>query len=233
MGTMKTTLVLVRHAEAEGNVTRVFHGWTDGELTAKGHIQAKRVADRLLSVEVDILYSSSLKRTLKTAGYIAETKKLPIIRTDKLKEINGGDWEGKAWDDLPVKWPDAYDTWENQPHVHRMPNGETMEEFQHRLIKEIMYIIHNHLGKNICIVTHGTAIKALMCYFRGCCLEEMINIPWYDNTAVSVVVYEDGCFHALVEGDASHLDESLSTIGNQEWFLEYQEKFGNQKDKEI
>lgn len=229
---MKTTLVLVRHAEAEGNVNRVFHGWTDGELTVKGHIQAKRVAKRLRSVDLDVLYSSSLKRTLQTAEAIAEVKKLPIIRTDKLKEINGGDWEGKAWDELPSKWPNAYDTWENKPHAHCMPNGESMEEFQHRLIKEIMRIIHKHPGKNICIVTHGTAIKALMCHFHHCSLEEMVHVPWYDNTAVSVVVYEDGKFHALVEGDASHLDKELSTIRNQEWFVEYQERFGTQK-KEI
>jgi len=31
-----------------------------------------------------------LKRTLQTAQYIADVKNLPIIRTDKLKEINGG-----------------------------------------------------------------------------------------------------------------------------------------------
>jgi len=29
-------IIFVRHAEAEGNFKRVFHGWTDGELTEKG-----------------------------------------------------------------------------------------------------------------------------------------------------------------------------------------------------
>ena len=52
-------------------------------------------------MDIDVIYSSSLKRTLQTAQYIADAKNLPIIRTDKLKEINGGEWEGKRWDELP------------------------------------------------------------------------------------------------------------------------------------
>lgn len=214
---MKTRLIFVRHAEAEGNVNRRFQGWTDGDLTKKGHTQARLVAWRLKHVPVDVIYSSSLTRTLKTAGYISEIKKLPILRTDKLKEINGGDWENEFWAVLPEKWPEEYGTWETRPHAHRMPNGETMEQFLDRLIKEVLYIISENKGKNICVVTHGTAIKALMCHFHSCTLEQMLNIPWYDNTAVTVIDYEDGQFTPILEGDASHLNKSMRTIENQDW----------------
>jgi len=228
---MKTRLILVRHAEAEGNVNRIFHGWTDGDITLKGRIQAQRVAERLKDIHIDVLYSSSLKRTLETAEYISRVKGLPIIRTDKLKEINGGDWEGIPWDELPHKWPDEYYTWENIPHKHKMPNGESMEEFQQRLVEEIKKIISKEQGKTICIVTHGTAIKSLMCYFKHCDLEEMLNICWYDNTSITIVDYEDGKFSIVLEGDSSHLDKELSTIQNQEWWEEYQKKFNNGGNK--
>jgi probable phosphoglycerate mutase len=71
-------------------------------------------------------------------------------------------------------WPEEYDTWENKPHIHRMPNGETMEEFQARLLEEIKYIIDNNKGKSICIVTHGTAIKALLCRFTAAPLKKCL-----------------------------------------------------------
>lgn len=222
---MKTRLIFIRHAEAEGNVNRTFQGWTDGELTPKGHVQAQKVAERLKDIPMDVLYSSSMKRTLQTAGYISKLKQLPIVRTDRLKEINGGDWEGERWDVLPVKWPEAYETWEYKPHVHKMPNGETMEEFQERLIHEVKYIVNANRGKNVCIVTHGTAIKALMCYFHGCSLEEMLNIPWYDNTSVTMIDSEDDRFEVILEGDSSHLEKELSTIENQDWWSEYIERF--------
>lgn len=224
---MKTRIIFVRHAEAEGNLNRLFHGWTDSALTEKGHMQAQCVAKRLKQVNIDVIYSSSLKRTMQTAGYIAEAASLPIIRTDKLKEINGGDWEGKTWDELPVKWPEAYNTWENEPHIHKMPSGESMEEFQQRLISEVKYIISNNPGKSICIVTHGTAIRALQCYLRNCKLEGMKNIKWQDNTSVTVVDYENDVFNILIEGDASHLDKELSTIQNQAWWKEYSKRFEN------
>jgi len=229
---LKTRLIFVRHAEAEGNINREFHGWTDSVLTEKGHIQAKAVADRLKDTEIDVIYSSSLKRTLQTAEYIARVKQLPIIRTDKLKEINGGDWEGKNWDELSAKWPYEYDTWENKPHIHKMPNGESMEEFQDRLITEVKYIIDNNAGKNICIVTHGTAIKTMMCSFYGCDLEELLNIQWYDNTSVTIIDYEDEKFKVVVEGDSSHLGKELSTIQNQAWWEEYRLKLESKKKSE-
>ncbi len=125
----KTRLILVRHAQAEGNLLREFHGWTDSGITDIGHKQAQLVATRLRSFEIDKLYSSSMKRALQTAEYISKIKQLPVTRTDKLKEINGGDWEGVRFDQLSSKWPKEHLTWENDPHLHVMPNGESMVEF--------------------------------------------------------------------------------------------------------
>ncbi|HOJ10813.1 MAG TPA: histidine phosphatase family protein [Clostridiales bacterium] len=227
---MVTRLILVRHAEAEGNINRVFHGWTDSEITEKGHAQAKLIAQYLRDTDIDVLYSSSLKRTLQTAEYIAKAKGLPIIRTDKLKEINGGNWEDVAWDILPKKWPQEYYSWENEPHAHKMPGGESMKEFQRRLIEELKYIISSNKGNNICIVTHGTAIRSLMCYFHHCDLEEMVGFPWVDNTSFTIVDYEDdkddkdnkdcegGQFTVITEGNTSHLSQEMKTLGNQEWW---------------
>ncbi len=219
---MKSRLILVRHAEAEGNKDRIFHGWTDGDLTEKGHMQAALVAERLKDEPIDVIYSSPLKRTLKTAEYIAKQKNLPVIATDKLKEINGGEWEGVEFKKLPVLWPEEYNTWENKPHLHRMPGGETMAEFQQRIINEVESILKSNPGKNICIVTHGTAIRSIICYFQGCGLETMENTPWYDNTAVTIVEYEDGRYNLVVAGDASHLSREMSTIRNQDWQSEVQ-----------
>lgn len=226
---MKTRLIFVRHAQAEGNIIRKFHGWTDSGLTELGHIQAQKVADRLKDIQIDVLYSSTLKRTLQTAEYISKAKNLPIIRTDKLKEINGGDWEGVLFSELPNLWPEEYDTWENRPQNHKMPNGESMEEFQKRLIDEVEYIAENNTGKNIGIVTHGTAIKALMCYFKGYGLCEMANIPWCDNTALSILDYEDGKYTVVLQGDASHLGKEFSTVQNQDWWEDYIAKFEQKK----
>jgi len=227
---MKTKLILIRHAEAEGNINRVFQGWTDGDLTYKGHLQAERLAQRLKDVDIDVIYSSNLKRTLETAKYTARIKGLPIITTEKLREINGGDWENKPWSILPEKWPKEYETWEKAPHAHKMPNGESMVEFYNRLVEELENILKANIGKNVCIFTHGTAIRALTCYLRNCMLEEMLNIYWYDNTAITVAEYENGKFKLLMEGDVQHLGNDLCTIVNQDWWKEFLKNTGKQEE---
>lgn len=228
---MRTRLIFVRHAEAEGNKIRRFHGWTDSEITPKGHMQAKRVAERLKDVDIDVIYSSSLKRTMQTASYISDIKGLPVTTSDNLREINGGDWEDRTWTELEERWPEEYDTWENRPFAHKMPNGESMEEFQKRLLDEVMQIIRSNEGKNICIVTHGTAIRAMLCRFRNCSLEEMCNIAWCDNTAITVIDYEDGNFRTVTEGDSTHLGDDLGTVVNQDWWEDYMKKVKAREDE--
>ena len=56
---MKTRLIFVRHAEAEGNLYRIFHGWTDGSITERGHLQAKLVAERLKDTPIDVIFQQS------------------------------------------------------------------------------------------------------------------------------------------------------------------------------
>lgn len=217
---MKTRLIFVRHAEAEGNVARIFHGWYNSKLTKKGEEQAKLVAKRLKDIKIDALYSSTLERTYKTASYIAQQIDLPIITSPNLKEINGGDWENEKWEDIPKKWPIEHNHWENSPHLLKLPNGETMLELQQRLLKEVYSIINENEGKTICIVTHGTAIKSLKCKFLGIKLKDMSAVSWCENTAVTMVDYDSDTdtFDVITDGDASHLPEDMQTIRHQKWW---------------
>ena len=58
-------IYLVTHPEAQHHVDGVVGGWHDSDLTARGHLQAERIAEVLVNsigpqpVEV---YSSDLKR---------------------------------------------------------------------------------------------------------------------------------------------------------------------------
>ncbi len=230
---METKIILVRHAQAEGNINRFFHGWTDSPLTDLGHKQAELAAKKLESTEIDCIYSSPLKRAVQTAEHIASVKCLGINIIEDLKEINGGDWEEQPFAELPVKWPLEFHTWENEPENHCMPNGETILGFHDRLVKAVDTIINSCQGKKVCIITHGTSIKALLCHFRRCRLNEMINIRWSDNTAITKVCYDGKTFTVETESDALHLGREYSTILNQPWWNEYIAMLEARKAKHI
>ena len=92
-------LVLVRHGESEWNKLNLFTGWTDVDLSEKGHEEAK-AAGRLLKAEgydFDVCYTSYLKRAIHTLNHILDEMDrvwLPVTKTWKLNERHYGALQG-------------------------------------------------------------------------------------------------------------------------------------------
>ena len=92
-------LVLVRHGESEWNKLNLFTGWTDVDLSEKGHEEAK-LAGKLLKEEgydFDICFTSYLKRAIHTLNHILDEMDrnwLPVIKTWKLNERHYGALQG-------------------------------------------------------------------------------------------------------------------------------------------
>ena len=95
-----TKLVLVRHGESEWNKLNLFTGWTDVDLSEKGHEEAK-AAGRLLKAEgydFDVCYTSYLKRAIHTLNHILDEMDrvwLPVTKTWKLNERHYGALQGR------------------------------------------------------------------------------------------------------------------------------------------
>ena len=62
-----TTIYLIRHAEAEGNLYRRIHGWYDALITPNGYRQMAALEERFRDIPVDEVFSSDLHRTMTTA----------------------------------------------------------------------------------------------------------------------------------------------------------------------
>ena len=62
-----------------------------------------------------------------------------------------------------------------------------MSEVYDRMKAAVDDIIKANDGKTVCIVSHGCAIKCLMCYLHGWTVENVGNIPIGTNTSVNVV----------------------------------------------
>ncbi|MBR6234235.1 MAG: 2,3-diphosphoglycerate-dependent phosphoglycerate mutase [Spirochaetales bacterium] len=92
-------LVLARHGESEWNKLNLFTGWTDVDLSEKGHEEAA-AAGRLLKAEgydFDVCYTSYLKRAIHTLNHILDEMDrvwLPVTKTWKLNERHYGALQG-------------------------------------------------------------------------------------------------------------------------------------------
>ncbi|MBR2676770.1 MAG: 2,3-diphosphoglycerate-dependent phosphoglycerate mutase [Solobacterium sp.] len=115
-------LVLIRHGESEWNKLNLFTGWTDVDLSEKGHEEAK-AAGRLLKAEgydFDICYTSILKRAIHTLNHVLDEMDrvwLPVVKSYKLNERHYGALQGlnkaetaEKYGDEQVKiWRRSYD----------------------------------------------------------------------------------------------------------------------------
>ena len=85
-----TTLYLIRHAEAEGNLYRRIHGQYDSLITDNGYRQIQALKERFADVPIDAVYSSDLFRTMTTAQAICGPKGLPLHTRADLRELGMG-----------------------------------------------------------------------------------------------------------------------------------------------
>ena len=220
-----TRIYLIRHCEAQGNKNRVFHGHYDSEITENGMCQLKLLSERFKDIPYDVIYSSDLQRAYKTAEAANKYRMLPIIKRKELREIFGGEWEDLDFVNIAKKFPAEFEMWTNDPKSFKMPGGESYFDFYNRIKAAMDTIIKENKGKTAVVVTHGTVIKLYLTYASGLKLEDSEKIEWCDNTAVSVIDYDDN-FVPEIEfmNDNSHLTEETMTIHTQEWYREYKMK---------
>ena len=92
------TLILARHGETDWNRDGIWQGHGDPPLNELGRSQAAELAARLAEVQIDVLYSSDLRRAYETADdRRPNAKGLEITADPDLREMDVG----------VVEWPHA------------------------------------------------------------------------------------------------------------------------------
>ena len=90
-----TTLWLVRHGESTANARGIVQGHDDPpDLTLRGRLQAQRLVGILRHRSVDALYSSDLRRAVRTANVLSNPLGLPVQTDRALRERGFGVFEG-------------------------------------------------------------------------------------------------------------------------------------------
>ena len=213
-----TTIYLVRHAEAEGNLYRRIHGRYDALITPNGFRQIEALKKRFEGVHIDAVYSSDLYRTMTTAGAVYKPKALSVHTDPRLQEIFMGDWEDHPWGEVRHFTPAELDRFNATDPTWRAPNGENLAEVGSRVEGAIRRIAEAHPDQTVAIFCHGTAIRQTLANLNGVAPEDWHTLSHSENTAVNCLHYENGQFKVIFDSDASHIPEEISTLGRQAWW---------------
>lgn len=189
-------LVLLRHGESQWNLENRFTGWVDVDISPKGEKEAKAAGEMLKEKKFsfDYLFTSVLKRAIRTADIACETagyKNLPTKRDKALNERHYGALQGlnkketadKFGDKQVHIWRRSYDIAPPSDVTELNPDGvsESLKDTAARTIpyyqKEIEHFIYNN--KNVLIVAHGNSLRSLVMHLDNLTKEEVLelNIP--------------------------------------------------------
>jgi broad specificity phosphatase PhoE len=204
-----TLIYLIRHGATEWNISKGRYcgsgDISDIDLSPLGVAQAEALAERLKGERLDAVYSSSMKRAVKTAEKLARPHGLKVSIMDALKERSYGRWEGLTVEEIEARYPGDYSNYEDDPGSFSPPDGESGLEVGKRVAPVLDLIAERHGDGVAAVVAHEAVNRILLCMMLG------INVSHYrrklvqSNAALTVVEYHHGKWKLLLYNDTGHL----------------------------
>jgi enolase len=159
-----TKLILIRHGQSVWNKENKFTGLTDVGLSNKGLEEAKNSSEIInnLDINIDVAFTSNLKRAINTCEIIIGDKKVDIIKDESLNERDYGFLTGKNKKEIIDEYGEyCIHKW-RRGFYERPPNGENLYDVCERVSKYYYSTIFPYLkNKNVLISAHGNSLRAL------------------------------------------------------------------------
>ena len=207
-----TTIYLIRHAQADGNLYRRCQTWYDGLITPVGYRQIKALEQRFLTTHFDAVYSSDLFRTMTTAKAIYKSHQLPLYTDPELREIGSGCWEDRTWGELLLNERESLLAFWRCDPAWEVEGSETFEQIQKRFDSAVRRIASTHPNQTIAIFAHGCIIRSAIAYWLGLPADHIRQIPHGDNTSVAKLEYAGNTINVCWYNDVSHLSGELANV---------------------
>ena len=199
-------IILVRHCETDWNKENRCQGISDLSLNQAGLKQAENLRSYFNNLDIDLIFSSTLKRAIETANVINSDKNIPIELIDELREMDQGDFEGIPFHTLREKYPVELNEWRKNPEKFRIPNGETLGEVKNRMIKFMKNIVETHReDKTIIIVSHNLALSSFLCSISE---KNLVNFTEFtvESGSISIIDYSNKIFSLKTMDYTKHLE---------------------------
>ncbi|MEV7989525.1 histidine phosphatase family protein [Micromonospora sp. NPDC085948] len=155
-------LILVRHGEANNNVTGTVggeHGCTG--LSPRGRQQVEQVAARLAaehrSRPFDVLCGTPRRRVRESIEIIGKALQMPPIIQEDLRGPDHGAADGQPWTQIKTAFGGPPQHHPDQPYA---AGSETWNQYLDRATNALRDILSRHPEGRILIVAHGETIEA-------------------------------------------------------------------------
>ena len=158
-------LYLIRHSVTPETGKRLSSLNPDIALSAAGQVMADELGTHLSSVSSDAIYTSPLQRCRETAAAVASGRRIRPKTNKAFIEADFGNWLGR-----PLKSVYKLKAWQELMTAasrFRFPDGETLQEVQHRAVAGVEHLALQHKHSNIAVATHADVIRVILTHYLG------------------------------------------------------------------
>lgn len=173
-----TVIQTIRHGRTNFNNEKRYAGTMDIPLNERGIAECRVASAKLAGYPVDIVITSTMKRSIDTAHFLLP-KSPAIIQSSLCNERNFGIMEGHTWEEIqsfdpPILMIEVGKDW----HTVNPKGGEPFEDVWQRAKKFRRLIFESFQGKSILVISHGVFLQMFHGLLRGLnCIESLTEYP--------------------------------------------------------
>jgi len=202
-------IYLIRHGRTKDNEEKRFVGWQDTDLSEEGCLQAEKLALRFQDKKIGALYSSDLLRAIKTAEILGKKQGIKPRKSNMLREINFGEWEGLTYEEIMHSYKKEAQKWLKNPLLYSPPGGESLLQVYARMEKFLNSLSPpENNDEAIVLVSHGGAILSVLHKYLGLRKEDIWKIK-IKNTAISLLQKKGALFEVVFFNDVRHIENEM------------------------
>lgn len=199
-----TRFIAIRHGETQWNVETRIQGHGDSPLTAAGVRQAEAIAHRLAGESFDVLVSSDLGRAAGTARRISERCGIGLTTDSRLRERNFGVGEGLTYDEIGMRYPDAFSRTRATDPDYTIPGGESRRAFHERVTAAFADLARVHEGRRVAVVSHGGVLATIYRFIHDIPVATLHRVP-ITNASFNAFAFDEDGWTLEAWDDTAHL----------------------------
>lgn len=186
----KCKITFISHGETiHSQENRISDSEKYPPLTENGQEEISRVCEyiRKRGVKNDKIYSSPATRCIQTARSVCKVFKQDFEVLEELHVRKCGTLNGKTYETIAKTYP--HDT--HSIADINVEGGESLEDFNNRVITEIKHIVETNIGSRVIIVTYPNVIQAAVAYILGITPENQSKILIKTGSLTRISCFDD------------------------------------------
>ncbi len=192
-----TEIFLIRHCNPDYSLQKKL-GDRLMPLSKAGLRQRKFLTEKLLDMDIDRVYTSSIKRAQETAvTYLKKTKKRAVVESG-LDEINWSHWRN-------IKYFNMSEEGRKKRFKGHTDLDRDLDVLQADVRRVFANIYKDNIGKRVAVFCHGNLIRALLTGILNADIIGFLSMEIFQSSISEIIIDKEGYIKITFINDVNHL----------------------------